>query len=76
MSAAGHSFLRHRQRTLRRIRAQLGALELLLAGGTTGAVALESPAYAGGGGKARWLVDSSLAMMKDVTTTVGAATTF
>ena len=58
--------------TRRRMSAGALATALALAGGTTGAVALQTPAHAGGGGKARWLVDSSLATMKDVTTTIGA----
>ena len=58
--------------TRRRMSAGVLAAAVALAGGTTGAVALQSPAYAGGG-KAKWLVDSSLATLKDVTTTIGAS---
>jgi serine protease AprX len=48
---------------------------LVLAGGTTGALAVEAPAHAGPPkppAKTSWLVDSALATMNHVTDTIGA----
>ena len=64
-----------RSMTHRRTSAGVLAAALALAGGTTGAVAVEAPAYAGPPeppAKTRWLVDSALATMDHVTDTIGA----